>query len=262
MSSVKGMRRGVVGAVLLVAFGAGLLGAKGQKTRDVCADADWACVSECIDVKCILACYPPACVRALGALRRCAEKQGCPPDDPGCTEQNCEPQCDAAFGERPKEQAPKFQDPCAGGGGSGQGVPKKLVGHWELIAATMQSVDVGEELEPTPRPDYTRVLRISPSGCFVLETPLTDPTLGSGNEVLVRSSGQVKVAGKDRLTLETNAAHAEGNICTRPVTKSLPSTKFRRPQFKFVVEGGILSLIATTDARQAFQFERRKAEEK
>lgn len=254
------MRRGVVGAVLFVAFGAGLLGAKGQKTRDACGDADWACVAECIDVKCIMSCYPPTCLRTLAALRKCAQREGCPPDDAACTEQNCEGLCDAAFGAPPDKNAPKFQDPCAGGGGTGAGVPGKLVGDWELIAATMQSVDAGEELEPTPRPDYTRRLRISPSGCFVLETPLSDPTLGNGNDVLVRASGQVRVQGKNRLTLETRAAHAEGNICMRPVTKALASTKFRMPQFKFVVEGGILSLIAADAEHQAFQFERRKAE--
>lgn len=243
--------------MLFVGVGLGLLGAERPPPRSVCADADWACVSECIDQECVLGCYPPTCLRVLAALRTCAERRGCPPDDARCTEETCEAHCDAAFGARPKGRAARAPDPCvAHAAPDGGAMPRKLVGDWELIAATMPSVDAGQELTPTPRPDYTRYLRVTPSGCFVLETPLAVPTVGSGNEVVVRSSGQVRITGKDQLTLQTTRAHAEGSVCLRPVSKPLPSRRFRRPGFQYVVEGRILSLTANTEGKETFQFKR------
>src|SRR5512140_465827 len=169
------MRIGVMAALLA------LLGAtRSGEQEGACARASWNCVAQCIDRRCADECLRGACEEQLSKLRQCPASQGCDAGDGACGASRCEDQCTAAFGVQ--AAAPPLEPEDPGAGVRGGGVPRELVGTWELRAASVEPFQrPGADPAPQPRPDYAKTLRIAPSGCYVVAFVLGAPTLGEGN---------------------------------------------------------------------------------
>lgn len=261
------LRNGITPAYLVAIFAGIWAPITEAQPRGRCTDANWACVAECIDVRCIDRCLADACEARLKTLRACTQQKGCPGTDPTCARAQCGPHCAAAFGKAPSAQTAKapaepVDDPCAGRPGTAN-LPSRLAGRWELQAATLGPQDrFGETSDPNPRPDYDRSLRVEPSGCFVLETHLEDATLGQGNALVVRAWGTLEVTtdarddDKHTVRLHTEAAQAVGEICAEPRALQLRPQAFRRPKYRAELEADRLTLIEQKADGQTFQFKK------
>lgn len=245
------MRIGVV-AVLLAAFAT----ARADEQEGACAQTNWVCVAECIDRRCADECLRGDCEQQLSALRRCPASEGCDAGDGACGVARCEEPCVAAFGAPAAVPSPEPADPCEGMRGGA--VPKELVGTWNLHGASMEPFDRrAAEPTPQPRPDYAKVLRISPTGCFVMELELGAATLGEGNGVVVRGWGTVTAqesGEKKLLAFHTISGRAAGNVCGKPRAVDLFGGQFRSPVVEYDLKGKDLYLTRTTPDRQTFQF--------
>lgn len=223
-----------------------------------CAQANWVCVSECIDRRCANKCLEGSCANPLAALKQCTVAAACPGDDPECARERCGGKCTAAFGHAEESQQRENTDPCA----SVQGgpAPKELVGGWNLRAASIEPIEKrpGADPAPQPRADYEQVLEVKPNGCFVLSGKLEDETLGQGNHLVVRGWGRVTVEGKKKkvLRLETLSGQVVGTVCSRDRVIDLAGGKFRGPKYEYSVEADVLTLITQDADQQTFQFER------
>ncbi|WP_224361216.1 hypothetical protein [Hyalangium versicolor] len=225
----------------------------------VCGTTNWVCVSECIDSECVEQCMREGCEQALARLRACTEKAGCAPDDSTCSAKMCGGTCQQAFEPAPRSPEKENPQPCAGfqaqGGGKGL---EKVIGRWELSAATLTGEPKEEpaELDPKPRPDYVRTLEVTPSGCFLLSTELKEATLGRGNSLAVRAWGTFAVSGDEKVVLLPKDGQAVGQVCGKPRTFGLSKGRFMGPRYTFTVEKDTLTLVADDETKRTFQFQR------
>ncbi len=232
-----------------------------------CGAANWACVSQCIDIACVDTCLAKGCEEALVALARCAQRSGCGPDDSACVARVCGKQCERTFEPAPPSPVKESTDPCAEASVEAGEVPKKAVGRWSLEAASLRPeekarIAEGGTSDAKPRADYERVLEVTPQGCFVLRTRLEDATLGRGNELEVRRWGSFVVNEKEKtVELRTKSGQAVGPVCGKPRVISLEKQKFEQRSYKLDLEGDTLTLTAETPSKQTFQFSRQKPEE-
>ena len=123
-------------------------------------------------------------------------------------------------------------------------MPEKLVGRWELAAATLTAApkDNPARLEPKPRSDYARTLEVTPQGCFTMSTALQEATLGRSNSLEVRAWGSVVPGEKDLVTLGIQDGQAIGHVCGKPRIFGLSKGKFQKPRYHFSVEDDALTL--------------------
>ncbi|HEX8439795.1 hypothetical protein [Archangium sp.] len=232
-----------------------------------CGAANWVCVSQCIDVSCVERCLARGCEASLAALRQCATKSGCGPDDSACVARACDKQCERTFEPAPPSPAQETVDPCAEASAGAGEVPKKVVGLWRLDAASVKPEEkeqlAGEGQDVKPRPDYDRTLEVTPGGCFLLRTRLEDATLGKGNELEVRTWGTFRVNEKDKtVEVSPKSAQAVGPVCGKPRVIGLSKGRFLQwPAYAYDVEKDTLTLTAKTPSKQTFQFSRQKPEE-
>jgi hypothetical protein len=237
---------------------------KPRTLAGVCGTTNWVCVAECIDASCVEQCLRAGCEEALARLQACTVKAGCAPDDTSCSERACGRTCQRAFEPAPPSPEKEKQEPCGGLAGEGSGkVPEKVVGRWELSAATLkpQPEDAPTRLNPRPRADYARSLEVTPEGCFLMRTRLEDATLGRGNSLEVRAWGTFAVAGDDKVTLRARDGQAVGPVCGTPRVIGLSKGKFQGPRYTFSVEGDTLTLVADNASQSTFQFQRVKADD-
>jgi hypothetical protein len=232
-------------------------------TGGVCGMTNWVCVAECIDAACVDHCMREGCEQALARLRACTQKAGCASDDTTCSARMCGGACQLAFEPAPRSPEKEKPDPCRGFKSQGGGpVPAKVVGRWELSAATLTTEPKEEpaRLEPKPRSDYARTLEVTPEGCFRMTTKLDDATLGQGNALEVRSWGTFSVAGDDKVTLLTKDGQAVGQVCGKSRIFGLSKGKFQGPRYTFSVERDTLTLVAEDPSKRTFQFQRAAGE--
>jgi hypothetical protein len=224
----------------------------------VCGTTNWVCVADCIDEGCVEQCLRQGCEKALGRLQACTEKAGCAPDDTTCSARACGATCQRSFEPAPRSPEKEKPQPCEGFKveGSGQ-VPPKVVGRWELSAATLKPEFKSEleRLNPTPRPDFQRTLVVTPGGCFVMSTALEDATLGRGNALDVRAWGTFAVTD-DKVVLQPKDGQAVGRVCGKPRVFGLSKGKFQGPRYTFSVEEDMLTLVADDPSKRTFQFQR------
>ncbi|KFE60138.1 hypothetical protein [Hyalangium minutum] len=225
----------------------------------MCGTTNWVCVSECIDSSCMDQCLREGCEQALGRLRACTEKAGCAEDDSECSARLCGGTCQRAFEPAPKSPEKEKREPCEGFSTDGP-PPKKVVGRWELVAATLKPEPPGApaRLNPDPRPDYVRTLEVTPSGCFILRTKLEDSAVGQGNFLEVRSWGSFAVA-KDKVVLKPKDGQAVGKVCGVDRVIGLSKGKFLGPRYSFSVEQDMLTLVVDDASKSTFQFQRTQA---
>lgn len=227
----------------------------------VCGTTNWVCVAACIDASCVEQCLREGCEEALGRLRACTDKAGCAPEDTTCSARLCGGTCQKAFEPAPVSPEKEKPEPCAGfqlaGGGK---VPEKLVGRWQLSAATLtaEPKENPTELEPKPRSDYARTLEVTPEGCFKVSTALQEATLGRSNSLEVRAWGAVESVDKDKITLRAQDGQAVGHVCGKPRIFGLSKGKFREPRYSFTVEDDTLTLVREDASKRTFQFQRAK----
>jgi hypothetical protein len=230
----------------------------------VCGTTNWVCVAECIDSACVDHCLREGCEEALARLRACTEKAGCAPEDTQCSARMCGATCQRAFEPAPPSPEKEKPEPCAGFQVEGSGkAPGKLVGRWELSAATL-SAEPKEEpspLEPKPRSDYARTLEVTPEGCFLMSTQLQEATLGRGSSLAVRAWGSLAVTGEDKVALNTKDGQAVGQVCGKPRVVALSKGKFLAPHYSFTLEKDTLTLVVEDASKHTFQFQRAKAED-
>lgn len=140
--------------------------------------------------------------------------------------------------------------------GSGR-VPEKVVGRWVLSAATIKPEFRSEleRLNPTPRPDFRRMLEVTPGGCFLMTTEIEDATLGQGSALDVRAWGTFAVTG-DKVVLQPKDGQAVGQVCGKPRVFGLSKGKFQGPRYIFNVEEDTLTLVADDPSKRTFQFQR------
>ncbi|WP_246137626.1 hypothetical protein [Myxococcus llanfairpwllgwyngyllgogerychwyrndrobwllllantysiliogogogochensis] len=229
----------------------------------VCGSANWVCVAECIEPECVDRCLREGCEQALDRLKSCTLKAGCAEDDTQCAARTCGPTCQRAFEPAPPSPEKELKDPCQGQTGSTKTVPGKLVGEWRLTAASLPEITDGgfTRIEPQPRADYARTLRITPEGCFVLRTALKDATLGQGNALVVRAWGMVEVLGEHHVKLLARDGQAVGPVCgaKRVIPLARSKVKFRGGSYRWDFEQGALTLTLDDATKQTFQFEREEA---
>jgi hypothetical protein len=233
-----------------------------------CGSANWVCVAQCIDVTCVDRCLAQGCEKALDALAQCARKSNCGPDDSACVARVCGPQCERTFEPAPPSPEKESLEPCAEASMGAGVVPKEVVGRWSLEAASVRPEERarligGGAADVKPRPDYERVLEVTPTGCFILRTKLEDATLGKGNELEVRGWGAFQVNEKEHgVEMRTKSGQAVGAVCGKPRVIGLSKERFEpRPPYQYAVEGDTLTLTAESPARQMFQFHRQKPEQ-
>jgi hypothetical protein len=232
-----------------------------------CGAANWVCVSQCIDVSCVDRCLARGCEEALAALKRCATRSGCGPDDSACIARTCGKQCDRSFEPAPPSPEKETPDPCAEASAGAGEVPEKVVGLWRLDAASVKPeekahiADEGQDVKP--RADYSRTLQVAPGGCFLLRTRLEDATLGKGNGLEVRAWGTFRVNEKDKtVEVSPKSGQAVGPVCGKPRVIGLSKGRFQQwPVYAYDVEGDTLTLTAKDPSKQTFQFSRQKPEE-
>ncbi|MFL5347710.1 MAG: hypothetical protein ACJ8AT_23220 [Hyalangium sp.] len=226
----------------------------------VCGTTNWVCVAECIDASCVDQCLREGCEEALGRLRACTDKAGCAPEDTACSARLCGGTCQKAFEPAPKSPEKEKPEPCAGFQAEGGKAPEKLVGRWELSAATLtaEPKENPTELEPKPRSDYARTLVVTPEGCFQMSTALQEATLGRSNSLEVRSWGSLMAVDKDKVVLRTKDGQAAGHVCGKPRVFGLSKGKFQGPRYRFTVEEDTLTLIMDDATKRTFQFQRAK----
>lgn len=244
----------------LVAISSAYAQAPARPDAAVCAEANWTCVAECIDVRCIDRCLQPGCQAKLTALRSCTVKKGCPGTDPTCGHVRCAKACKEAFGGsgfRAKTQLPGCETLPE------SAVPPRWVGSWMLTAAGLGVRDIfGESVTPTPRADYARALTVHPSGCFVLETRLEDATLGQGHGLVVRAWGRLAVTRSspkkdpDQADFLLEAAVAEGSLCGHERRYRLSPKARSLGTFRIEPQDDTLTLVERTATGQTFQFRR------
>ncbi|WP_323389349.1 hypothetical protein [Myxococcus qinghaiensis] len=226
----------------------------------VCGSANWVCVAECIEPECVDRCLREGCEQSLDRLKACTLKAGCAPDDTQCSARTCGATCQKAFEPAPPSPEKEMKDPCQGQSSSTKTVPDKLVGEWRLTAASLPEVTDGgfTRIEPQPRADYARTLRITSSGCFVLRTALKDATLGQGNGLVVRAWGQVEPLGEHHVKLLAKDGQAVGPVCgaKRVIPLSRSKVKFKGGSYRWDFEEGALTLTLDDATKQTFQFER------
>jgi hypothetical protein len=227
-------------------------------TGGVCGTTNWVCVAECIDSACVDHCMREGCEQALARLRACTQKAGCAPDDTTCSARMCGGTCQLAFEPAPRSPEKEKPQPCQGFKVQGGPAPAKVVGRWELSAATLTAEPKEEpaSLDPKPRSDYARTLEVTPEGCFRMSTKLEDATLGQGNGLEVRSWGTFSVAGDDKVTLLPKDGQAVGKVCGKPRIFGLSKGKFQGPRYTFSVEKDTLTLVAEDPSKRTFQFQR------
>jgi hypothetical protein len=229
----------------------------------VCGTTNWVCVADCIDEGCVEQCLRAGCETALGRLQACTEKAGCAPDDTTCSARACGATCRRAFEPAPRSPEKEKPQPCEGFKVEGSGrVPEKVVGRWELSAATLKP-EFNSELErlnPSPRPDFRRTLEVTPEGCFLMSTALEDATLGQGNALDVRAWGTFAVTG-DKVVLQPKDGQAAGQVCGKPRVFGLSKGKFQGPRYTFSVEEDTLTLVSDDPSKRTFQFQRAPAED-
>jgi hypothetical protein len=225
----------------------------------VCGTTNWVCVAECIDSACVDQCLREGCEQALGRLRACTEKAGCAPEDTTCSVRSCGATCQKAFEPAPPSPEKERPQPCTGfqveAGGK---VPEKLVGRWELSAATLtaEPKEGAFQLEPKPRSDYARTFEVTPEGCFLMSTALQEATLGRSNSLEVRSWGTLAAMGDDKVALRTKDGQAVGQVCGKPRVVGLSKGKFLGPRYSFTVEKDTLTLVVDDASKRTFQFQR------
>jgi hypothetical protein len=201
------------------------------------------------------------CEAALARLRTCTEKAGCAPDDAACAARTCGRTCQRAFEPAPPSPEKEKPQPCESltveGGGK---VPEKLVGRWELSAATLkpEPEDEPARLDPQPRPDYARILEVTPAGCFLMRTKLEDATLGRGSALEVRSWGTFSLKEDDRVVVQTRDGQAVGQVCDKPRVIGLSKGRFQPSRYTYTVEGDTLTLVVDDASKRTFQFQRVK----
>ncbi len=229
----------------------------------VCGTTNWVCVAECIDSECVEQCMREGCEDAMARLRACTQKAGCAPDDTTCSARTCGGTCQRAFEPAPRSPEKERPRPCSGFQVEGhrKGL-EKVVGRWELSAATLTAEPKEEPapLDPKPRSDYARTLEVTPEGCFLLSTKLEDGTLGQGNALDVRAWGTFAVTGDDKVVLRPKDGQAVGQVCGKPRVFGLSKGKFLGPRYTFSVEEDTLTLVADDPTQRTFQFQRVKGE--
>jgi hypothetical protein len=100
---------------------------------------------------------------------------------------------------------------------------------------------------------------VTPSGCFVLRTPLDDATLGRGNSLEVRAWGVFDTKSKeDQVRLLGRGGQAVGAVCGERRVIPLNHQKFNVTSYKLQLEDGLLILTGLSDAKQLFQFEKQE----
>lgn len=227
----------------------------------VCGTTNWVCVAECIDAACVDQCLRQGCEEALGRLRACTERAGCAPEDTACSARECGDTCQKAFEPAPPSPEKEKPDPCTGfqveGGGK---VPEKLVGRWELSAATLKAEpkDNPAQLKPKPRSDFARTLEVTPGGCFLMSTALKEATLGRSDSLEVHSWGSLVAMDDDKIALRTKDGQAVGHVCGTPRIFGLSKGKFLGPRYSFTVEKDTLTLVVDDPTKRTFQFQRAK----
>jgi len=228
-----------------------------------CGAANWVCVAQCIDVTCVDKCLATGCEKALDALVHCSERTRCGADDSVCVARACDDQCGRSFEPAGKSSEREAVDPCRRvSPGAAQRVPEELVGNWTLEAASIRpeerehlAAEEGKDVKP--RPDYGRSLRVTSSGCFVMETKLEDATLGKGNALEVRSWGTLQVdPDKETVRLRARDGQAVGPVCGKARAISLSKGQFPSPSYEYEIEEDLLTLTAETSSKQTFQFRR------
>ena len=227
-----------------------------------CGATNWACVAQCIDRTCVDRCLADVCEKALNSLVRCAERSGCGPDDSVCSAKACGRQCEKSFEPAGRTPERETLNPCADPAlGKGR-VPRELVGRWSLEAASISAEDreklaAQEGKDVKPRPDYERLLEVTPDGCFLLETNLEDATLGRGNQLAVRAWGAFEVDEKQKaVSLQPQDGQAVGPVCGKDRAIPVPKEKLQSGTYAFDVEGEVLTLTRKDASKQTFQFRR------
>jgi hypothetical protein len=224
-------------------------------------------VARCIDTSCVERCLAEGCEQALEALERCASQSKCGSEDSACVARVCAKQCQRTFEPAPRSPVKETPDPCAQA--TGTAVPKEAVGRWALEAASVRPeererlVGQNEGVDVKPRPDYARVLEVTPGGCFLMRTKLEDATLGKGNMLEVRAWGTFQVNEKDdTVEVSTQSGQAVGTVCGKPRVIGLDKKRFEPvPPYGFDVRGDTLTLTAKDASKQTFQFRRQKPEQ-
>ena len=226
-----------------------------------CGAQNWTCVAMCVDRKCANQCLATGCAKTLARLKKCALEQRCPSDDPECTEDRCTPLCQRSFEPAPPSPQREHEDPCAALGLKGPPPDEKYVGRWVLQAASLPPRTEAERVatDPDVRADFDLTLEVTPTGCFVLRTPLDDATLGRGNALEVRAWGIFDTAKKeDQVLLQGRGGQAVGAVCGEPRVIPLNHQRFNVTSYKLQLEDGLLILTGLTDAQQVFQFEKQE----
>jgi hypothetical protein len=241
------------------AWAQGTAGKPRTLSAGVCGTTNWVCVADCIDEGCVEQCLREGCEKSLARLQACTTKSGCAPDDTTCSARVCGTTCQRAFEPAPRSPEKEKPQPCEGFAveGSGQ-VPEKVVGRWELSAATLKPEFKSEleRLNPSPRPDFKRTLEVTPGGCFVMSTTLEDATLGQGSSLDVRAWGTFAVMGDNKVVLQPKDGQAVGQVCGKPRIFGLSKGKFQGPRYTFSVEEDMLTLVSDEPSKRTFQFQR------
>ncbi|WP_426747985.1 hypothetical protein VZQ01_13095 [Myxococcus faecalis] len=259
MGSIRGWV--VVGGLLSAFTALGQEGGERPRTvAGVCGSANWVCVAECIEPECVDRCLREGCEQSLDRLKACTLKAGCAEDDTQCSAKACGNTCQKAFEPAPPSPEKEQKSPCDGQAASARPVPQKLVGAWRLAAASLPLQQDGgfTRIEPQPRADYARTLRITPEGCFVLRTALKDATLGQGNQLVVRAWGTMEVLDDHHVKLLAKDGQAVGPVCgdKRVIPLARSRVKFKGGSFRWDFEEETLTLTVDDATKQTFQFER------
>lgn len=215
----------------------------------------WLCAARCISSECLERCAAP-CAGAVRALRRCQRTARCAPDDAQCQQQACRAQCEPVFSALPIAPAGRIPEACPEQGPPAPGLPPELVGRWELVAASIVR-EAHEDEDMVVRADYGLRLRISPQGCFALETQLKASTLGAGNRLTFRVWGRVVMRGEREWVAQGEGGKVYGAACTEPRALELAGAALRTvAHVTFAVDGDTLSLAPVRSPSNALVFER------
>ncbi|MBF5045142.1 hypothetical protein FGE12_22255 [Aggregicoccus sp. 17bor-14] len=251
--------------VMLAPGGARAQAAGAAKTAaGRCGAQNWTCVALCVDRKCSNECLATGCERTLATLKKCTAQKGCPSDDPNCSEQRCRPLCQKSFEPAPPSPQKEQPDPCASLALKGPPPEDKYVGNWVLQAASLPPRTETDRVasDPDVRADFDLSLEVTPTGCFVLRTPLDDATLGRGNSLEVRAWGIFDTTKrKHHVLLVGRGGQAVGAVCGDRRVIPLNHEKFNVTSYELKMEDGFLILTGETAAKQVFQFEKQKGPE-
>jgi hypothetical protein len=106
-----------------------------------------------------------------------------------------------------------------------------------------------------PRSDFRRRLNLLADDCFALESVIEEPTLGPGNQIVVRLMGHLTYRG-GKLTLIPEAREAESSLCGQPSVRPLPQRAMTVKSYRFEKEGDELTLTDTGAEGQVVHYQR------